>query len=58
VKTPELAPARRALALRVLAGVTLAAGWADLVYGGISAGPLLIVIGYAILVPAVILTWR
>ena len=54
----ELAPDRRALALRVLAGGILLAGWADLVAGGISAGPVLIVIGYAVLVPAVILTWR
>ncbi|MEO7455904.1 MAG: hypothetical protein ABIY52_06555 [Gemmatimonadaceae bacterium] len=58
MKTPELAPSRRALALRVLAGATLIAGWTDLVYGGISAGPLLIVAGYAVLVPGVILTWR
>lgn len=55
---PELAPERRALALRVLAATILVAGWADLVAGGTSAGPVLIVIGYAVLVPAVILSWR
>ena len=54
----DSAPDRRALALRVLAGAVLLAGWADLVAGGISAGPVLIVLGYAVIVPAVILTWK
>jgi hypothetical protein len=54
----RLTPERRALVLRILAVVTLLAGWTDLVLGGITAAPVLIVAGYAMLVPAVILTWR
>jgi hypothetical protein len=44
--------------LRAVAAAVLAAGYADLIRGGITFGPIVIVIGYAVLVPAVILTWR
>lgn len=54
----HFAPGRRALALRALAAGILLAGWADLVAGGISAGPVLVVLGYVVIVPAVILSWR
>jgi len=33
-------------------------GYADLARGGITFAPLAIVLRYAVLVPAVILTWR
>jgi hypothetical protein len=51
-------PARHAQILRAVAAAVLAAGYADLIRGGITVGPVLIVVGYALLVPAVILTWR
>jgi hypothetical protein len=57
VRTFPLVPARHAQILRVVAAAALAAGYADLIRGGITVGPVLIVIGYAVLVPAVILTW-
>ena len=53
-----LAPARRAQLLRAAAAAALLIGYADLIRGGISAAPVLIVVAYAVLVPAVILTWR
>jgi hypothetical protein len=46
-----LAPARRAPVLRLLAVVVLAAGYADLARGGLTAAPLLLVTGYLVLVP-------
>ncbi|MEP6620163.1 MAG: hypothetical protein ABJE47_12650 [bacterium] len=52
------APARRATLLRATAAAVLFFGYADLVRGGTTAAPLLIVLGYMILGPAVILTWR
>jgi hypothetical protein len=58
VRTFPLVPARHAQILRVVAAAALAAGYADLIRGGITVGPVLIVIGYAVLVPAVILTWE
>jgi hypothetical protein len=57
VRTFTLVPARHAQILRGVAAAALAAGYADLIRGGITVGPVLIVIGYAVLVPAVILTW-
>ena len=53
-----LAPVRRAHVLRAAAAAALALGYIDLVRGGITAAPLLLVLGYAVLVPAAILTWR
>lgn len=44
--------------LRVAAAVALSFGYFDLVRGGITAAPLLLVLGYVVLVPAVIRTWR
>jgi hypothetical protein len=53
-----LVPVRHAHALRAVAAVALTVGYADLIRGGITIGPVLVVLGYAVLVPAVILTWR
>ena len=58
MRLPTFAPARRASYLRVTAAVVLLLGYADLVHGGSTAAPILIVIGYTVLVPAVILAWR
>lgn len=57
MRLPSFAPARNANRLRVSAAVILLLGYVDLARGGIAAAPVLIVIGYVILVPAVILTW-
>jgi len=38
-----------------LAAVTLAAGYADLWRGGITVGPLCLVLGYCVLVPVAII---
>ncbi|MEO8335726.1 MAG: hypothetical protein ABI664_12185 [bacterium] len=54
----SLAPARRGHLVLAVAAAALSIGYADLIRGGITVGPLLIVIGYAVLVPAAILTWR
>lgn len=54
----SIAPVRRAHVLRAVAAAALLFGYLDLVRGGITVAPLLIVLGYAVLVPAVILTWR
>ncbi len=53
-----LVPARHAHLLRAVAAAALTIGYADLIRGGITIGPVLVVIAYAVLVPAVILTWR
>jgi hypothetical protein len=58
VRYLSFAPVRRAHVLRAAAAAALLFGYIDLVRGGITAAPLLIVLGYAVLVPAVILTWR
>lgn len=50
-----IAPGARSYAWWVLAGAVLAAGYADLLRGGITIGPILLVIGYCILVPIAIL---
>ena len=44
--------------LRAAAAAALLIGYTDLVRGGITAAPLLLVLAYAVLVPAVILSWR
>ena len=44
--------------LRAAAAAALLIGYTDLARGGITAAPLLIVLAYAVLVPAVILSWR
>ncbi len=47
--------ARRPRLLRILAPATLALGYLDLVHGGLTAGPLLLVFAYLVLVPAMLL---
>ena len=58
MRTFPPAPARRALILRTAAVAALLLGYADLARGGITFAPVAIVLGYAVLVPAAILTWR
>ena len=58
MRTHPPAPARRALVLRAATAAALLLGYADLARGGITLAPLAIVLGYVILMPAVILTWR
>ena len=53
----SLAPARRALAWRVAAAGTLTLGYLDLVGGGITLAPALLILAYLVLVPAALLTW-
>lgn len=54
----SLVPKRRAQILRVAAAMALLLGYTDLARGGITAAPVLLVIGYVVLVPAAMLTWR
>jgi hypothetical protein len=54
----HVAPARLAPLVRTAAAAALLIGYADLVRGGTTAAPLLLVVGYMLLVPAAILTWR
>jgi hypothetical protein len=49
------AAARRAHGVRFAAAIALALGYADLVRGGITAAPVLLVAGYVLLVPLAIL---
>ena len=52
------APARRRLARALpaaLAALTLAAGYADLLRGGIVLAPLLLALGYVVLVPVAVM---
>ena len=58
MRTLSTAPVRRARLLRAAAAVVLLIGYADLARGGITAAPLLMVLGHAVFIPAVILTWR
>jgi hypothetical protein len=51
VRTSSHTPSRRALLLRVAAGVVLVGGYIDLVRGGLLIAPLLLVTGYVALVP-------
>lgn len=55
MSTPQSAPRLRPYIWWALAAVVLAAGYADLVRGGITFGPVLLVIGYCILIPLAIL---
>ena len=55
-QTGNVAPARsRSLILWIAAAVVLIAGYADLVRGGETLAPILLVIGYCVLVPLAIL---
>lgn len=58
MRLPFVAPARLAPLVRAVAAAALLIGYADLVRGGITIAPLLLVIGYMLLVPAAIITWR
>ena len=51
----ETRPRSRALIWWGLAAVALLAGYADLVRGGITLAPILLVLGYCVLVPIAIL---
>ena len=50
-----LATGRRAGVLRAAAAVVLAAGYLDLILGGVTAAPVLLVAGYIVLVPIAIM---
>jgi hypothetical protein len=58
VRPHNVAPARLAQLMRAAAAAALLIGYTDLVGGGTTIAPVLLVIGYVLLVPAVILTWR
>jgi hypothetical protein len=58
VRLSTLAPTRSALLVRATAAAALGIGYADLVRGGVTLAPVLLVIGYLLLVPALVLTWR
>jgi hypothetical protein len=51
----SMAPARRARVLYFLTALTLLCGYGDLVRGGVTAAPLLLVVGYVVLVPLILL---
>jgi hypothetical protein len=55
VRTLALTPGRRALGLRLAAAVALLVGYADLLRGGLTVAPVLLVLGYLVLVPLVFL---
>jgi hypothetical protein len=55
VRTLAVAPGRRARTLRLVAAFALLAGYVDLVRGGLTAAPVLLVLGYVVLVPLVLL---
>ena len=54
MRTLALTPGRRAHA-RLAAALALLAGYADLVQGGLHAAPMLLVLGYVVLVPIALL---
>jgi hypothetical protein len=49
---PLLGPRAKRAARPALAALVLAAGYADLARGGVTLAPLLLVLGYCVLVPA------
>jgi hypothetical protein len=55
VRILALTPGRRALALRLAATLVLLAGYSDLARGGVTVAPVLLVLGYVVLVPLVFL---
>lgn len=55
MSTPQSTPRLRSYLWWGLAVVALAAGYVDLVRGGITIGPILLVIGYCVLIPLAIL---
>ena len=46
---------RRILLLRASAGVVLLAGYVDLAIGGLTLAPVLLVVGYVVLIPLALL---
>jgi hypothetical protein len=56
VPSSSLAAGRRAHVVRALAAITLAVGFVDLVRGGVTLAPLLLVSGYVVLVPIALIT--
>lgn len=58
MRTHTLAPARLTHLVRGAAAAALLIGYADLLRGGTTLAPLLLVLAYVGLVPAVILSWR
>ena len=55
MRTPALTARRRAPVLRAAAALALLAGYADLIRGGLIVAPVLLVLGYVVLVPLVFL---
>lgn len=55
MRSHNVAPARNARVLRGAAAAALLIGYSDLVRGGTTVAPVLLVLGYVILVPAAIL---
>jgi len=55
VRTQSPAAARRDALLRAAAAVTLLLGYTDLVVGGHTVGPVLLVASYLVLIPAALL---
>lgn len=55
MSTPQSAPRLRPYLWWALAVVALAVGYVDLVRGGITIGPVLLAIGYCVLIPLAIL---
>jgi hypothetical protein len=53
--TPTSSPRSRPLLFWGLAALALIAGYADLVRGGTTLAPILLVVGYCVLVPLAIL---
>ncbi|MDQ2666742.1 MAG: hypothetical protein M3Z05_12100 [Gemmatimonadota bacterium] len=58
MRTPTIAPAGRARLVRAAAAAALLIGYVDLVRGGTTIAPTLLAMGYLVLVPAAIVTWR
>ena len=55
MRIPVLAPPRRVRALRIVTLALLLLGYTDLLRGGLTAAPLLLVSSYLLLVPLAIL---
>jgi hypothetical protein len=58
VPSSHVVPTRRSRVLRIVTPAALLLGYADLVRGGMTAGPVLLVLGYLVLIPATLLVER
>ena len=58
MRSSSFAPVRLGRLMRTAAAAALLIGYVDLVVGGTTIAPTLLVVGYVILVPAAIVTWR